>query len=225
MKVSSSARPALVVQPASSPELSAGTDMRQIPAPGDVKEDPNAADLPNNFRIIYDRWFEDVARWIRALGGLEADRDDIIQEVFLVVRRRLGSFDGANPAGWLYRITRRQVRDFRRRTWVKHIFNKRRSDEPDVLPHTGSGPAAALEHKEKQRVLHTLLQKMNEDRRSAFILFEIEGLSGEEIARIQSVPLNTVWTRLHHARKEFFALAAKYQKAQEFEQNDGKGRL
>ena len=179
----------------------------------DRGDDTNGADNPGKFRAIYDRWFEDVERWIRALGGLEADRDDIVQEVFLVVRRRLGAFDGANPAGWLYRITRRQVRDFRRRTWVKHIFNKGRSDEPDVLPHSGSGPAAALEHKERQRVLYTLLQKMNEDRRSAFVLFEIEGLSGEEIARVQSVPLNTVWTRLHHARKEFFALAAKYQKA------------
>ena len=69
-----------------------------------------------------------------------------------------------------------------------------------------------------------LLQKMNEDRRSAFVLFEVEGLSGEEIARIQSVPLNTVWTRLHHARKEFFALAAKYQKTHERELTQGKAR-
>ena len=153
-----------------------------------------------------------MSRWIRALGGLEADRDDIVQEVFLVVRRRLKDFDGANLAGWLYRITSRQVRDFRRRSWVKHIFNRRRAHEPDDLPHAGVGPAAALERKEEQRVLQTLLMKMAEARRTAFVLFEIEGLSGDEIARIQDIPLNTVWTRLHHARREFFALAAKYQK-------------
>jgi len=46
------------------------------------------------------------------------------------------------------------------------------------------------------------------------VLFEIEGLSGDEIARIQNVPTNTVWSRLYHARKEFFALAAKYRKSQ-----------
>jgi len=57
------------------------------------------------------------------------------------------------------------------------------------------------------------LMKMAEARRTAFVLFEIEGLSGDEIARIQDIPLNTVWTRLHHARREFFALAAKYQHA------------
>jgi len=147
-----------------------------------------------------------------ALGGVEADRDDIVQEVFLVVRRRLSDFDGNNLAGWLYRITRRQVRDFRRRSWVRHIFTKRRLDEPDDLPHAGGTPAAALERKEDRRLLHAMLSKLREERRSAFVLFEIEGLSGEEIARIQSVPVNTVWTRLYHARREFFALAEKFQK-------------
>jgi len=170
-------------------------------------------DARTQFRAIYDAWFDDVSRWIRALGGMEADRDDIVQEVFLVVRRRLKDFDGNNLAGWLFRITSRQVRDFRRRAWVKHIFTRRRGQEPDVLPHGGVNPAMALERKEEQRVLQMLLAKMAEARRIAFVLFEIEGLSGDEIARIQDIPLNTVWTRLHHARREFFALAAKYQQA------------
>ena len=180
--------------------------LRPKPASGAVP-----ADARTQFRAIYDDWFDDVSRWIRALGGVEADRDDIVQEVFLVVRRRLKDFDGTNLAGWLYRITTRQVRDFRRRTWVKHIFTRRRSHEPDVLPHAGGNPAMALERKEEQRVLQKLLMKLPEARRTAFVLFEIEGLSGEEIARVQSIPLNTIWTRLHHARRDFFALAAKYQ--------------
>jgi RNA polymerase sigma-70 factor (ECF subfamily) len=165
---------------------------------------------PRDFRAFYDLWFEEVARWIRALGGPEADRDDIVQEVFLVVRRRLEAFDGVNPAGWLYRITRRQVRDFRRRSWVRHIFTRRRVENLDALQHGGGGPSAALERLEDQRILQTLLGKIREERRITFVLFEIEGLPGEEIARIQSVPLNTVWTRLYHARKDFLALATKY---------------
>jgi RNA polymerase sigma-70 factor, ECF subfamily len=173
------------------------------------------ADYRGDFRAVYDDWFVEVSRWIRALGGLEADRDDIVQEVFLVVRRRLPSFDGVNLPAWLYRITRRQVRDFRRRTWVKHIFTRLRIDEPDALPHAGGSPAMALEQKENQCLLYAVLDKMQADRRSAFVLFEIEGLSGDEIARIQNVPLNTVWSRLHHARKEFFALAAKLRRAQD----------
>lgn len=171
--------------------------------------------VPRDFRAFYDLWFEDVARWIRALGGPAADRDDLVQEVFLVVRRRLHDFDGVNPAGWLYRITRRQVRDFRRRSWVKHIFNRRRVEDLEALQHGSAGPAAALERKEDQRVLQAILANIREERRLTFVLFEIEGLSGEEIARIQNVPVNTVWTRLYQARKDFFALAAKYRRARE----------
>jgi RNA polymerase sigma-70 factor (ECF subfamily) len=170
--------------------------------------------VPQDFRAFYDAWFEEVARWIRALGGAEADRDDIVQEVFLVVRRRLDAFDGTNPAGWLYRITRRQVRDFRRRSWVKHIFTRRRVEDPDVLQSGAGGPSAALELREDQRILLAILGKIREERRTTFVLFEIDGLSGEEISRIQSVPLNTVWTRLYHARKDFAALATRFREAQ-----------
>ena len=155
-----------------------------------------------------------MGRWIRALGGAEADHDDIAQEVFLVVRRRLHAFDGVNPAGWLYRIARRQVRDFRRRAWVKHFFNGRQVHDLDALPHSGGGPAAVMERKEDQRILFAILEKIREERRTTFVLFELDGLSGEEIARIQSVPLNTVWTRLFHARKDFLALATKFRLAQ-----------
>jgi RNA polymerase sigma-70 factor (ECF subfamily) len=167
------------------------------------------------FTQFYDRWFDHVSRLVGLLGGPEADREDILQEVFLVVRRRLPSFDGMNPSGWLYQITRRQVRDFRKRAWVKHIFTRRRDDEPDTLEADVGHPERTLETKQKHRALEAILAKMNADRRAAFVLFEIEGASGEEIAQIQGVPLNTVWTRLHIGRKEFFELAAKVQRINE----------
>lgn len=165
-----------------------------------------------NFLTLYGVWCESVLKWIRALGVLEADCEDIAQEVFLVASRRLHAFDGSNPAAWLYRITRRQVRDFRRRRWIKSIFTREHTDAVDAIPDAGSGPAGLLDRKQKQRILFALLSKMNVDRRAAFVLFEVEGLSGEEIARIQGVPLNTVWKRLHVARKEFMALVARYRR-------------
>jgi RNA polymerase sigma-70 factor (ECF subfamily) len=165
------------------------------------------------FAEIYQQWFREVGSWIRALGGPDADRDDIAQEVFLVVRRRLPAFDGANLPGWLYRITQRQVRDFRRRAWFRHVFTRGHLEEADTLPHSHPGPAATLERKENQRLLYAMLDKIRESRRSTFVLFEIECLSGEEIAQIQGIPINTVWSRLHHARRDFFALAAKQHRA------------
>jgi RNA polymerase sigma-70 factor (ECF subfamily) len=161
------------------------------------------------FEEIYRQWFGAVCTWIRAMGGPDADRDDLAQEVFLVVRRRLADFDGANLPGWLYRITQHQVRDFRRRAWFRHLFSRRNTDEMGGLAHGATNPATALERKEEERVLYAILDKIREPRRLTFILYEIERLSGEGIAQIQGIPLNTVWTRLHHARRDFFALAAK----------------
>ena len=169
----------------------------------------------DEFSQFYHRWFDHVSRLVSLLGGPEADREDILQEVFLVVRRRLPSFDGVNPGGWLYQITRRQVRDFRNRAWVKHIFTRRRDEEPDALAANSGHPERAFETKQKHRALGAILAKMNADRRAAFVLFEIDGLSGEEIAHIQDVPLNTVWTRLRTGRKEFFELAAKFRRINE----------
>jgi len=157
--------------------------------------------VPHDFDEIYEKWFDEVARWIRALGGPDADRDDLVQDVFLVVYRRLPDFDGENVAGWLYRIARRRVRDFRRLLWVKQLFS-RSGPVSERLRHPGADPADELEAKEKGRLLGTLLETLNEEQRAAFVLFEIEGLSGEEIARIQSVPVNTVWARIHKARKK-----------------------
>ena len=119
-------------------------------------------------------------------------------------------FDGENPAAWLYRITKRQVRDFRRRTWIKNIFTREHTDALDTMPDDRAGPAALLERKQSQRILLTLLAKMNPDRRAAFMLFELDGLAGEEIARIQGVAVTTVWKRLQFARKEFLALVTRY---------------
>jgi DNA-directed RNA polymerase specialized sigma24 family protein len=109
-----------------------------------------------------------------------------VQEVFLEVRRRLDAFDGVNPIGWLYRITRHKVRDFRRRAWIKQIFTRRRVEDPDRLQHGGGGTAAGLERQDDQRVLQTILGRIREERRVVFVLFESEGLSGHENPRVSA---------------------------------------
>jgi RNA polymerase sigma-70 factor, ECF subfamily len=162
------------------------------------------------FEQVYSSSFNDVARWIRALGGLPADVEDLTQEVFLVVRRKLSGFDGRNLRGWLYRIAQRTVRDYRRRAWFRRVFLGG-GNTPEHYDHaaTDADPSELFERKEAEGLLHGLLARMSEVRRTTFILFEIEGYSGEEIADLQGIPLNTVWTRLHHARKEFLRLVSE----------------
>jgi RNA polymerase sigma-70 factor (ECF subfamily) len=88
----------------------------------------------STFDDIYRTHFEDVRRWIRALGGPEAEREDLAQDVFLIVHRRLPDFDGQNIGGWLYQITRHRVRDFRRLRWFRLFLSKTHVDE--TLAHT-----------------------------------------------------------------------------------------
>lgn len=155
-----------------------------------------------SFERIYDQWFDHVSRWVAALGASEADREDLVQDVFLVAHRRLASFDGGNLAGWLYQIARRKVRDYRSLAWVKHFFAATRMPLVDSTLQTLQSPLDQLETREKAALLEDLLATLNLEQRAAFVLFEIEGLSGEHIAQLQAVPINTVWARIYKARRK-----------------------
>ena len=160
-----------------------------------------------DFNTVYATYFHSVSRWVRAFGGLSADVDDLTQEVFLVVERRMDSFQGGNLAAWLYGIVRRTVRDHRRKAWFRRWLSGADPEAADAGAETPD-PGVSFERREAQRLVAIILQEMSAVRRSTFVLFEIEGYSGEEIAQLEGVPVNTVYTRLHHARKDFFRLMA-----------------
>jgi RNA polymerase sigma-70 factor (ECF subfamily) len=163
---------------------------------------PDSPASPNHaeqFRAIYQAWFNDVARWVVAMGGRAADRDDLVQDVFLVVFRRLPDFDGQNVGGWLYQITRRRVRDFRRSMWLRRLmFGTPHLAE--TAAGRGFDPSETLETTRKRELLERLLESLNEPERVALVLFELEDYSGEQIAELQGVPTNTVWARIRRAR-------------------------
>jgi RNA polymerase sigma-70 factor (ECF subfamily) len=190
-------------------------DTRVLPASAVAPATSDTADPDGveaaDFDAIYEGWFHEVCRWLGALGAADGDVDDLAQEVFLVVRRKLDRFDGANLPGWLYRIAARTASDHRRRAWFRHLLRGRREVALDELAALGPTPLQSLERNEAQRLVHGLLARMSEKRRTAFALFEIEGYSGEEIAALQGIPVATVWTRLHHARRDFLALVEELQ--------------
>jgi RNA polymerase sigma-70 factor (ECF subfamily) len=157
---------------------------------------------------IYDRWFDEVLRWIHALGGPKADCEDLVQDVFVIVHRRLHAFDGQNLGGWLHQITRHRVRDFRRLVWVRQMLFLS-VPLSEKLTMSGASPADTIETQEKRDTLERLLDKLNESERAALVMFEVDGYSGEEIAELQGVPLNTVWARVHRGRKKLRAALSK----------------
>lgn len=169
-----------------------------------------AESTPLDFDEVYAAHFHDVARWARAFGGLDADLDDLAQDVFLVVRRKLGTFSGPSLRAWLYGITRKTVSDYRRSAWLRRlragIF--RDLDAPAARKELVSA-GDLVERIEARRVLARVLARMSPVRRAAFVLFEIEGYSGAEIAELEGIPVATTYTRLHHARQDFLRFVAE----------------
>jgi RNA polymerase sigma-70 factor, ECF subfamily len=177
-------------------------------AKGAVGKQTAGADVGRDaqFREIYEKWFDDVVGWLYALGAPPSETEDLAQEIFIVVRRKLAQFDGGNLAGWLYRIAQLTVRDHRRRSWFRNLVLRRQEVDFSKMPHEAASPARNFEDAEARRKFQLMISNMHGKLVTTFILFEIEGYSGEEIARIQDIPVGTVWTRLHKARKEFWKL-------------------
>jgi len=177
----------------------------------------SALSQPLSFERIYDAYFRHVVGWMRALNVPPTDMEDAAQEVFLVVQRKWRGFRGDNLAGWLYRIADLTARNYRRLAWFKHLFAREPSREAAESLVVGGTPAVTLEEKEDRRALTHMLARMSAKRRETLILFEVEGYSGHEIAALQGIPIKTVWTRLHHARKDLLAMVAATRKRQQWE--------
>ncbi len=194
---------------------------REIPgASGRVQRfvESHASESPQEheqaFIEIYERWFGDVVRWLRAFGAPQSEMEDWAQEVFLVVRAKVSTFDGRNVRAWLYKIAQQTASDHRRRSWFRNMFLRPRDVELDEIRDLHRGPAELLEDKQARRIVLHLLEKMSPKRRTAFVLFELEGYSGEEISALEGIPVATVWTRIHHAHKEFLRRLQELQTAE-----------
>jgi RNA polymerase sigma-70 factor (ECF subfamily) len=164
---------------------------------------------------LYQQWFRPVYRWIRVLAGPGVDAEDLAQEVFIVVQRKLEQFDGANTAGWLYRIVQLTVRDHRQRAWYRKIFQRARDVELDEIESSAIGQDERFERKEREQRLYQIVHQLNPKWRDDFLLFEVAGLTSKEIAALQGIPDATVRTRLSRARKEFVELVGKLQAERE----------
>ncbi len=182
--------------------------MRDRPARSASSAHSTTARAPRlAFEDVYREFFDEVNRWVRALGGPRRDREDLVQDVFVVVHRRLVDFDGQNLGGWLYRITRNRVRDFRNLRWFSVLLAGSPAD--DVATGLSETPEALLGDMDERRCLASLLARLPESQRKTLSLFALEGYSGEEIAMNEGVSLNTVWTRIHQARTKLMARAAR----------------
>jgi RNA polymerase sigma-70 factor (ECF subfamily) len=147
-----------------------------------------------------------VWRSLQHLGARESDLEDLLQEVFLVVQRKLGGFDGRSRlTTWLFGICLRVVARQRRRAYFRLEWAT-----PDVPERADDRtPEDELSDEQRHRVLERALSRLSLEQRAVFVLFELEGNSCQEIAELVAVPLGTVYSRLHHARKDIKKALAK----------------
>lgn len=154
---------------------------------------------------VYDRHAAMVFRALRAFGVADASLDDAVQDVFLVVHRRLAEFEGRSAlTTWLYGIARRVAADHRRRRPLGT------GPMPTLdLPDRGPAPDQALARQEAARTVMEILDAMEPEKREVFALMELEQLSAPAVAELLGVPLNTVYSRLRLARVRFDQAVAR----------------
>jgi len=141
-------------------------------------------------------------RALRRLGVGEADVEDVCQEVFLVVHRRLPEFQGRSSVRtWIYGICVRVASEHRRRP---HVRRESLGETPDrqVPPPQHE----ALERRRAVELLDRALDGLEEDKRAIFVLYQIEEVPMNEVAEALGCPLQTAYSRLHAARRHVEAV-------------------
>jgi RNA polymerase sigma-70 factor (ECF subfamily) len=149
----------------------------------------------------YQRFVWNVA--LRMTGDCD-EAEDIAQEVFVTVWKKLPQFKGASAfSTWLYKITANRTL-----TFIKNRATQgKRRDEMsmELISHAdeqSTNPSLSIENREAERMLTHLLERLDPERRMALILREIEGLSYSEIATATGAPIGTVRSRIARGRRE-----------------------
>lgn len=158
---------------------------------------------------IHDDHADFVFRSLQRLGVRERDLEDAMQDVFIVVHRKLHTFDdSARMSTWLYGICLRVAASYRRRA---HVRRERATDILDDTPDEDPArdPEAAVLARESEERLRRALDALRPEKRAVLVMFEIEGLSANEISEMIGIPVGTVHSRLFAARAEFVRAVAQ----------------
>lgn len=176
--------------------------MPPAPSPTDLPPKERPPEAAPSFAQVFQEHAPFVWRVLRRLGVGAADVEDVCQEVFLVVHRRLGEFEGRSSLRtWIYGISARVASEHLRRPYHRH---EALADSPPER----SAPASQLQELEQRRAVAQLdraLGELDEDKRVVFVFYEIEQLPMNEIAAMVGCPLQTAYSRLHAARRHIEA--------------------
>jgi len=176
---------------------------------GSPSEDRDSAPAPftrPSFDQVYAATFPFVWRTVRRLGVGDSARDDVTQEVFVTVYRRLGQFEGrCSIKTWVFSIMMGIVRNYRRtrrRKGAAHAVSASVVD-PEVLVAFTPDPLEQASRRQAGRIMHQILDELSDEKAVVFVLADLEDMTVPEISELTNANINTVYSRLRAARKEF----------------------
>jgi RNA polymerase sigma-70 factor (ECF subfamily) len=163
------------------------------------------------FDAVYEEYFRFVWRSIRRFGVPREAVDDLVQEVFIVIHRRLNTLEHVESLpSWVYGVVRKTVSTyFRARHTRRAIFSK----DPVLDDTPGSLQPSPLDHlalDDDVALLSRLLRPLDPAKREVLMLAELEEMTVPEIAAAVGIPLNTAYSRLRVARLEFNEALARH---------------
>lgn len=190
--------------------------MRGVPDAILTEPAPDALDETRlSVSQVHERHGEFVWRTLHRMGVRPPHVEDVYQEVFLVVHRRLKSFTGQCAiTTWLYEVCFRVAAGYRRKAHFRR--EELVSDWSTLEPEASSSvsPERQLVAARQARQLERILDDLPLEYRVVFVMFELEGMSSEEIAESVGAPLGTVYSRLYRARRRFARSLARLGSAQ-----------
>ncbi len=187
-----------------------GGHLRGVPASAAISTPPTASPRPT-LAQLYRAHAGFVWRVVRRMGIDDAAAEDVVQEVFLVARRRLPDYEGRGaPTSWLYAIARGVAANHRRgEARAQRRLRVVSGPTPVASPEEVVGRADAAQQ------VRRFLAQLDPDQREVFVLADIEGLSGPQIAKALGIKLNVGYSRLRLARRKFERFLATSSSAQE----------
>jgi RNA polymerase sigma-70 factor (ECF subfamily) len=152
-----------------------------------------------SFDAIYEAHVAFVWRNLRRFGLYESELPDATQDTFVVVHRRLPELaELSSLRAWIFSILRRVAARYRR---VRRPGEELNPEQHSLATGPSLGPEQDAERAEALRWMLSLLEELDEEKRSVFVLAELEEMTAPEIAKALDCNVNTVYSRLRVARE------------------------
>jgi RNA polymerase sigma-70 factor (ECF subfamily) len=196
--VATPAMPALAQQPSNSAQIATVGTAVIAPVGTSVVAQPLPAHF---FQQLFQAQHAYVFHSLRRLGVAERDLEDLTHDVFMVVHRKLGEYDPARPIKpWLLGIAARVASDYRKLA--------RHRDQVLAAPEVADARPSAdvqMQANDAQALVIAALAAVDDSRRALLVMVDIDDMAVTDAAEVMSIPLNTAYSRLRLARKEFSA--------------------